>query len=84
MRSVATSINKHRLTILAIVATIFASIALALDREDFQKLENTGDCVKCDLNSAHMEGADLGGASLGSAILCNTIMPDRSAFYNGC
>ena len=91
--------NKLRLTILAIVASIFANSAYAFDPDDLKKLKDTNKCVECDLSSAYLMEADLKGAALSKAnlkgtilsyaimngaILCNTTMPDGSVIYSGC
>ena len=44
--------KKVRLTILAIVITIFANNASAADPDDLQKLKDTNTCVWCDLDAA--------------------------------
>ena len=46
--------KKLRLTILAIVASIFANNASAFDPADVQKLKDTNKCVECDLSSANL------------------------------
>ena len=73
---------------------MFANNAAAFDRNDLQKLNDTGNCVKCDLSGAHLRSINLKGANLKGAvlvdarmygaILCNTIMPDGSIDNSGC
>ena len=60
---------KLRLTILAIVASIFANNASAFDPDDLQMLKDTNKCVGCDLKGANLLGADLKGANLYKANL---------------
>ena len=90
---------KLTLPILTIAVTIFAGGAFAFDPDDLQKLNDTGDCMWCDLREvnlegtttiaanlqgANLEGANLNYAYMNGAILCNTTMPDGSVIYSGC
>ena len=80
---------KRTLTALTVAATMFASSASAFDPDDLQKLKDTGDCVKCDLQGANLVRANLRAANLNYAMmkgttLCNTTMPDGSVIYSGC
>ena len=74
---------KLTLPILTIAATIFASGAFAFEPDDFQKLLDTGECVKCDLSDivllpqpSNMEGfyANLEGANLENANLMGAFL----------
>ena len=65
---------KRTLTALTVAATMFASSASALDPADLQKLKDTGNCAKCDLrdadlNGAYLRSADFSDADLGEADL---------------
>ena len=60
---------KRILTALMVAATMFASSAYALNEADWQKLWATGDCVKCDLSGANLEGTSLAYANLAGADL---------------
>ena len=81
--------KKLRLTILAIVASMFASSAFAFDPADLKNLLDTNECVRCDLQEsflpntslnsadlfmANLRDADLSGANLRDAILGYAIM----------
>ena len=43
------------LTALAITAVMFASNAFAFDPDELQKLKDTGDWLKCNLNGANLK-----------------------------
>ena len=73
--------NKLKLTILAVVASIFASSASAFDPDDLQKLKDTNECVECDLEYANLRSydpdlrnANLRSANLNSANLSGVIL----------
>ena len=73
--------NKLKLTILAVVASIFASSASAFDPDDLQKLKDTNECVECDLSSAYLMEADLKGADLSKADLSKANL--KGAYLKG-
>ena len=60
---------KRTLTALTLAVSFMASSAHALNEADWQKLWTTGDCVKCDLSGANLEGASLAYANLAGADL---------------
>ena len=70
---------KLTLPILTIAVTIFAGGAFAFDPDDLQKLNDTGDCMWCDLREVNLEGtttiaANLQGANLEGANLSRTYL----------
>ena len=80
---------RSMLAALSIAASLSVNSASAIDSDDLQKLQDTGDCLGCDLRDAELLNADLGGADLtgaymNGAILCSTIMPDGSVISSGC
>ena len=68
--------NKLQLTILAVIASIFANNASAFDPDDLQKLKDTLSCVQCNLRDADLIGVDLRGATLDRADLSNANLKD--------
>ena len=70
---------------LLVVALLVATTAgaNAFDKEDLDKLHETGDCPKCDLSDANLRGADLSGAILLNADLSGAYLVEadlRNAF----
>ena len=77
---------KQTQTALTLVATMFASSASAADPDDLQKLEDTNDCVTCDLRAAYMTGASLRSANLRFSDLRDADLKEanlRGAFLEG-
>ena len=56
-------------TLLATVG--FSSVVYAASSEHFQTLQQTGDCIRCDLRGAPLSQANLSGANLKGADLQN-------------
>jgi uncharacterized protein YjbI with pentapeptide repeats len=54
---------------ITIAAILLASSASAFDPSDLRKLNETGDCIRCNLAGADLEVADLNGANLNGANL---------------
>ena len=60
---------KATLTALTVAATMFAGSASAFDPADLQNLNDTGNCVGCDLTGAKLRGANMESADLFQANL---------------
>ena len=74
--------KKLRLTILAIVASIFANNASAADPDDLQKLKDTNKCVGCDLFVANLKGAILMKLTLTALTLAATMFASSASAFD--
>ena len=76
---------KLTLPILTLAATIFAGGAFAFDPDDLKKLQDTGNCVSCNLKNIKVIVADLSRSDLRDADLSGAVLRDadlRDAYLN--
>ena len=64
------------LATITLAVNLVASSASAFDPAHLKRLKDTGDCIKCDLRGAYLNGTDLSGAYLRGADL-------RGAYLSG-
>ena len=84
----------EKIVLLLLVVTMLTAEASAYKQEDLDKLQDTYNCVKCDLRGAILREANLTGANLYKADLmsanlrgarfCRTTMPDGSINNDDC